>query len=173
MVGFTRPLEKDGKHYPSRFAVGGSIGDWGRRIDLWELDDHRRAQVVTGRLESNFYARCPPEKRPAHLRLSTDNDKNTTDATDAIDDSTGNGNDEKGLEMLEGGEASPVPENANTSDHAGRPARKAEGKGKKTSQYDSSLPLAIQRTFFVHFWLSGVLYAIGGMSIPHSTHHET
>ena len=74
------------------------------------------------------------------------------------------GDDEKGLEMLEGGEASSDPANTNTRE-------KAKGRGKTRAQYDSSLPFAIQRTFFFHFWLSGLLYAIGGTSIRPSTHH--
>ena len=126
-MGFTRPLEKDGQSAARRVGLAHNLTD--SRTDLWELDDRRRADVVTDRLESNFYARCPPEKRPAHLRRrlssSHDNLDDTTDKDDAIGTS---------------GTVSAAQE----------------------SQYDSSLPFAIQRTFFFHFWLAGFLYATGG-----------
>lgn len=124
--------------------------------DLWELDDHRRAEVVTDRLESNFYVRCPPERRPARLRLRlSNNDKDTAGAIGTSDATGDDDNDEKGLGALEAGAASPDPDNKRNN--------------KKTKpQYDSSLPLALQRTFFFPFWLSGILYAIGGMSTLHS-----
>ena len=151
-----------------------------RRTDLWELDDRRRAHVVTDRLESNFYARCPPEKRPARFRRASTttttnaNDKNATDAI--IDDGTVDDNDEKGLEMLENGTAGASPgrekENEKASHDRSRPAKEVKGKGRRAPQYDSSLPFALQRTFFFHFWLSGILYAIGGPSILHSLYER-
>ncbi|KAF9269804.1 multidrug resistance-associated ABC transporter [Marasmius fiardii PR-910] len=45
-VGFSRPLERD---------------------DLWELPSKRLTHNITNELESNFFARCPPEKRPHFL----------------------------------------------------------------------------------------------------------
>lgn len=124
---------------------------------MWELDDRRRAEVVTDRLESNFYTRCPPERRPVSLRLPENN--KDTDTIDTSDATAGDGNDEKGLGELEAGAASPDPENKNASNIN---TSRQKGKGKKELQYDSSLPFAIQKTFFFHFWLSGCLYAIGG-----------
>ena len=124
------------------------------RTDLWELDDNRRAEVVTDRLESNFYARCPPERRPVPLR-HLDNEKDTAGAIDA-GNAPADDNDEKDLKALEAGAASPDPENENENT--------SNIKGKEKPHYDSSLPLAIQRTFFFPFWLSGILYATGGTS---------
>ncbi|KXN89182.1 Multidrug resistance-associated protein 1 [Leucoagaricus sp. SymC.cos] len=46
-VGFSRPLEKE---------------------DFWELPKQNLTGSITDRVESNFYARCPPSKRP-HLAL--------------------------------------------------------------------------------------------------------
>ncbi|KAJ7580556.1 multidrug resistance-associated ABC transporter [Mycena floridula] len=50
-VGFSRPLEKE---------------------DLWELPPGRLTASITGKVERNFYALCPPEKRPAFLRDSSE-----------------------------------------------------------------------------------------------------
>ncbi|KAJ9111013.1 hypothetical protein QFC22_006658, partial [Naganishia vaughanmartiniae] len=35
--------------------------------DVWSLDESRRAQALSDLLESKFYARCPPSRRPLHL----------------------------------------------------------------------------------------------------------
>ncbi|TFK36264.1 cadmium ion transporter [Crucibulum laeve] len=52
-VGFSRPLEKD---------------------DFWELPNSQLTNTVTDKVEANFYARCPPEKRPNFLRNKYGND---------------------------------------------------------------------------------------------------
>ncbi|KAF9474643.1 hypothetical protein BDN70DRAFT_884571 [Pholiota conissans] len=46
-VGFSRPLEKE---------------------DFWELPASRSSSALTDTMERNFYARCPPEKRPLFMR---------------------------------------------------------------------------------------------------------
>jgi ATP-binding cassette, subfamily C (CFTR/MRP), member 1 len=40
--------------------------------DLWELDENRKSEHIAPILERNFYARCPPHKRPRHLRENQD-----------------------------------------------------------------------------------------------------
>jgi hypothetical protein len=40
--------------------------------DLWELNEPRKSENIAPILERNFYARCPPHKRPRHLRESQD-----------------------------------------------------------------------------------------------------
>ncbi|KAJ7284389.1 multidrug resistance-associated ABC transporter [Mycena rebaudengoi] len=57
-VGFSRPLEKD---------------------DLWELPKPHLTGPTTDALEAHFYARCPPEQRPAFLRAA--NRESTSEAT--------------------------------------------------------------------------------------------
>ncbi|ELU42609.1 hypothetical protein AG1IA_03328 [Rhizoctonia solani AG-1 IA] len=49
-VGWSRPLESE---------------------DLWEFDVKRQASVCGDRVERLFYERCPPRKRPPHMRSST------------------------------------------------------------------------------------------------------
>lgn len=46
-VGYSRPLEKD---------------------DLWDLQEQRHTQFLTDQLETSFFTRVEPEKRPPHLR---------------------------------------------------------------------------------------------------------
>ena len=36
--------------------------------DVWCLDQSRKANTVSRDLEINFYARCPPDIRPARLQ---------------------------------------------------------------------------------------------------------
>jgi ATP-binding cassette subfamily C (CFTR/MRP) protein 1 len=40
--------------------------------DLWELDEKRKSENIAPILERNFFARCPPHKRPRHLREGQD-----------------------------------------------------------------------------------------------------
>jgi len=91
------------------------------------------------------------------LRL-LDNEKDNAGAIDT-GSATADDNDEKGLDALKAGAASPDPENENENENEN--ASNIKGR-KEKPQYDSSLPLAIQRTFFFTFWLSGILYAVGG-----------
>ncbi|KAJ7290727.1 multidrug resistance-associated ABC transporter [Mycena rebaudengoi] len=48
-VGFSRPLEAN---------------------DLWSLPPERLTNVMAQKLQDNFYARCPPEKRPLYMQGS-------------------------------------------------------------------------------------------------------
>ncbi|KAJ6528504.1 multidrug resistance-associated ABC transporter [Mycena capillaripes] len=48
-VGFTRPLEAN---------------------DLWSLPPERLTNAMAQKLQDNFYARCPPEKRPLYMQDS-------------------------------------------------------------------------------------------------------
>ena len=40
-------------------------------IDLWELPPSKLTSTLTDRVEHDFYARCPPEKRPLSHRQMT------------------------------------------------------------------------------------------------------
>ncbi|KAF8884414.1 multidrug resistance-associated ABC transporter [Gymnopilus junonius] len=57
-VGFSRPLEKE---------------------DLWDLPEARRTGILTDAVEKNYYARCPPEKRPFHMREGYERDSTSSD----------------------------------------------------------------------------------------------
>jgi len=36
--------------------------------DLWELPQPRSTSAITDKTETNFYSRCPPEKRPRYMK---------------------------------------------------------------------------------------------------------
>ncbi|KAJ3517101.1 hypothetical protein NLJ89_g715 [Agrocybe chaxingu] len=55
-VGYSRPLMSD---------------------DFWELPEHRHTAAITNEVEANFYARCPPEKRPPFMRDSKSEEEET------------------------------------------------------------------------------------------------
>lgn len=68
-VGFSRPLQKDGMQASSKLLCL-PVSDHVYPADFWELPQERLTGSVTDSLETNFYSRCPPEKRPESLRDS-------------------------------------------------------------------------------------------------------
>ncbi|KAJ7730232.1 multidrug resistance-associated ABC transporter [Mycena maculata] len=102
--------------------------------DLWELPEPRLTAQTTDALEKNFYPRCPPEQRPRVFRESEESVAETTSA--------GSVDEKKGGTSKESEEA---PE---------KPRRFWQRKPKK--QFDSSLFLAIHRTFFWRIWTGGI-----------------
>ncbi|KAK7691491.1 hypothetical protein QCA50_004890 [Cerrena zonata] len=107
-VGFSRPLEKE---------------------DFWQLPDQRLTPTLTAELEKNFYARCPPEKRPVFTQdvpVEGHDDQSTTSAS-----KESNGDNEEKTQ-------SPVDNS-------------------KPPKYDASLVKAIHTTFFWRWWGAGAL----------------
>ncbi|KAB5591062.1 Oligomycin resistance ATP-dependent permease YOR1 [Ceratobasidium theobromae] len=136
-AGWTRPLESE---------------------DLWELDVKRQAAVCGDRVEQLFYERCPPRKRPPHMRTSSPKSapgKKTEDR------------DLESAESASGGAATPteghpqradsdnVEDDHSTADEAWVPLRKHPNK------WDQSLVRAINRAFFWRFWSAGLFKAVG------------
>ncbi|PVG03951.1 hypothetical protein CPB86DRAFT_748462 [Serendipita vermifera] len=118
-AGFSRPLEVP---------------------DLWELDDARRSDHVSPLLEHNFYARCPPEKRPRHLQehnIFTPGKEKETNLPN-LSAPNGDGDDVE----------------------AQKPLTKEEEKRRK-KMYDESLVWALEKTFRYKFWMGGILQLIG------------
>ncbi|KZO98300.1 multidrug resistance-associated ABC transporter [Calocera viscosa TUFC12733] len=142
-VGYTRPIEED---------------------DLWELDDARLAHTVADSVEHNFYARVPPHKRPPFLRPSVppadEAGPGEKIAHTSMTASTDSADLEKG----------PGPQGSSTSPEAEKLSRAKSGvsylsakagRALKPKTYDSSLILALNRTFFWRFWPAGILKLIG------------
>jgi len=108
--------------------------------DLWQLPNDLQTANITTEIETNFYRRCPPEKRPAHLRakLAREDEDEITPATD--------------------------PEKqAKDKDSS---STKGHVKGKKKPVYDASLPKALHQTFFYTWWLAGLLKLLSGIFFP-------
>ncbi|EJU01830.1 hypothetical protein DACRYDRAFT_52395 [Dacryopinax primogenitus] len=139
-VGYTRPIQED---------------------DLWELDDARLAHTVADQVEQNFYARCPPGKRPIFLRAPTEAGEVDVQFTrtgtsfgtrTAAASSSGYGDLEEGsTEKLGRTKSSATP--------ADLPSTSSSKADKR--EYDSSLLLALNRTFFWRFWPTGILRLVG------------
>ncbi|KAF5310093.1 hypothetical protein D9619_010353 [Psilocybe cf. subviscida] len=108
-VGYSRPLEKE---------------------DFWELPNSKLTSTITDNVELNFYNRCPPEKRPRHMRASDVELESKSSHTTVLDEK-----------------------------QAPSPTRKSRWPfGKKDKPlYDESLFLAIHRTFFKRIWIAGIL----------------
>ncbi|TFK36263.1 multidrug resistance-associated ABC transporter [Crucibulum laeve] len=125
-VGFSRPLEKE---------------------DFWTLPKDRLTASITDEVEHNFYARCPPEKRPRFLR------DNYTDSA------AYNGYDlSKTVSPASTPESRERKELPITKGKKGWFGRGKASKNKKTkSPYDESAFKALHRTFIVRIWIAGIL----------------
>ncbi|TFK19762.1 cadmium ion transporter [Coprinopsis marcescibilis] len=123
-VGASRPLEKE---------------------DLWALGDSKLTGPLTEQVETNFFLRCEPAKRPRHLRdrlaLLEGLSEQEPDAPDVkgkqAEDSKEDSSKEKAADESASAEAAPA-----------------------NSPYDESLFKAIHRTFIRDIWLSGSLILI-------------
>ncbi|KAJ7172563.1 multidrug resistance-associated ABC transporter [Mycena filopes] len=102
--------------------------------DLWELPESRLTGPTTDRLEANFYPRCTPEQRPSAFRARPDESSTETASVDS-------GKENKGT--------------SSKKDAPKKPTRFWQRKPKK--EFDSSLFLAVHRTFRYRIWFGGVL----------------
>ncbi|KZW02973.1 cadmium ion transporter [Exidia glandulosa HHB12029] len=129
-VGWTRPLAED---------------------DLWEMDRERQARTVADRVETLFYDRCPPFKRPQHLRPPSQRTGRATNAPVP----------EPVLEKLQedaSGSATPVPDKDIELTDAEK-IKDASPNAKKV--YDMSLLWTLNRAFFWRIWTSGIMKLFG------------
>ncbi|THU93933.1 multidrug resistance-associated ABC transporter [Dendrothele bispora CBS 962.96] len=127
-VGYSRPLEKE---------------------DLWELPHDRLTAQLSDRVEFSFFSRCPPEKRPWHLREKLRRPDET------IDDNLSETVDEKS-------DDAPAKELETSIKSDSKPRRSWFGRRKRApkkpkSKYDSSLVKALFMTFRIRWLLSGLL----------------
>ncbi|KAJ7100917.1 multidrug resistance-associated ABC transporter [Mycena belliarum] len=95
--------------------------------DLWELPDSQSTSATTDALEASFYSRCPPQQRPGVLRAKSAQSEQAGE--DAKQDTI--------------------------DDSTEKPKRLWQRKPRK--QFDSSLFLAIHRTFIFPIWSAGIL----------------
>jgi hypothetical protein len=158
-VGYSRPLEKDGTvHF-----ISTSLSRAKTLTDFWQLPPHHLSSSISDRVEQNFYARCPPSKRPRHL---------SHQFTDVDDDTHNDVNDiEKAQDDLKlkptdsaSDTASPTPAEFTEASPQTNHKKLFPGKNQKKSKYDESLFKAIMRTFAFRMTLSGVLKFSAGES---------
>jgi ATP-binding cassette subfamily C (CFTR/MRP) protein 1 len=159
-VGFSRPLEKE---------------------DFWELPKERLTETISTEVENNFYKRCPPEKRPRHMRapddIPTTQDhakpapvEQTLDEKIIIDEHTDLQPPVETLTAVSTQTAVP-PEAELEAGLPGSTSKATPASGwscfrrKSKPQYDESLAKAIHRTFFTQIWTAGALKLFSGASI--------
>ncbi|PCH38966.1 ATP-dependent bile acid permease [Wolfiporia cocos MD-104 SS10] len=141
-VGFSRPLQKE---------------------DLWQLPHDELTVSLTDVVERNFYARCPPEKRPRFLKEESNfKDKRSSLASTpsmTVEDEKKRFDEEKNVAGTSNGlnideKTAAEPELANSE-------QKHTAHSTDSKKYDESLIKALHSTFFRKWWLAGILTALG------------
>ncbi|KAH7103342.1 ATP-dependent bile acid permease [Auriculariales sp. MPI-PUGE-AT-0066] len=133
-VGWTRPLEED---------------------DLWIMNTPRQSRTVADRVETLFYDRCPPFKRPQHLRPRKLRTGPTVLQTPAAEKDEDDALGEDKIRPVDTGDAE-----QNLEDKVKQDAANASKKrGKKV--YDMSLAWTLNKAFFWRIWTAGALKLFG------------
>ena len=110
-------------------------------LDLWELPQTRHTDTITANVERNFYSRCPPNNRPAHIhRLASDTSHSDLEP-----------------EFRKTESLNPVSEEKDD-----KPGNLESSKTEETAKYDESLFKALHHTFFKRIWVSAILLVISG-----------
>ncbi|KAF5370935.1 hypothetical protein D9615_009781 [Tricholomella constricta] len=110
--------------------------------DLWELPPAQLTSTTTDAVEAHFFARCEPEKRPRFMQEKLrGSDDLVLSATSTKE---GTSNTEKPMKASE----SRTPRFSCSWKRT---------KGGKKSKHDSSLFLALHRTFIFRIWVAGIL----------------
>jgi ATP-binding cassette, subfamily C (CFTR/MRP), member 1 len=112
--------------------------------DLWPLPPERETKSLSDGLEKAFYERCPPKKRPRHLRNGDDVSASVS-AEEKTDD-LGSQNDDSERKETEVAQEEKSGKQSGTA--AGNP---------DSSPYDESLPKALYQQYFFSWWLAGIL----------------
>ncbi|PPQ81812.1 hypothetical protein CVT25_013648 [Psilocybe cyanescens] len=146
-VGYSRPLEKE---------------------DFWELPKARLTSTITDDVERNFYARCPPEKRPRHIQNPV-SEKGNIDGEKSVEEHGGLKPPAEILTAVSTQTTVP-PEAELEKELAAKSSLNAHtrslvkpwtwfrrGEKKAKPEFDESLFKAIHRTFFVRIWVGGIL----------------
>lgn len=156
-------------------------------LDFWTLPNARLSRTLADDVEHNFFARCPPEKRPLHLRsaygdsdAAKDNSL-TSPVADTLTPEESRGTDghvtdadKKHTEGGSGEEGDAVDDEGKKSTRTATASREKRGffdtslasskkfGGKEGKKYDSSLLRALHRTFFWRWWTAGIMQLMGG-----------
>ncbi|KDQ52618.1 hypothetical protein JAAARDRAFT_40221 [Jaapia argillacea MUCL 33604] len=134
-VGFSRPLEKE---------------------DLWELPPDRLTANIAEVVQRNFYARCPPEKRP-HAFREPESQTSSPPLSSSDEDPEKQVGGEDPEKQLGDDSTLPSPQ-ANESGSNKRDSSRKSNKGEP--KYDSSLVKALHTTFFWRWWAGGIMNLI-------------
>jgi ATP-binding cassette, subfamily C (CFTR/MRP), member 1 len=150
-VGFTRPLQKDGK---SPFMHGTCHAHSFEDVDLWQLPEAKHSGNLASRVEANFYARVPPGERPVLYRQAS--------GIPSDDEKAGERDPNLSTEDIPA-----VPSTLNDDTKPGKPSlfarrgtgispSKRYGNDKGAPYYDRSLAKALHATFWQRWWACGI-----------------
>ncbi|KEP49841.1 multidrug resistance-associated ABC transporter [Rhizoctonia solani 123E] len=133
-AGWTRPLESE---------------------DLWELDVKRQASVSGDRVERLFYERCPPRKRPPHMRSSgTKTSQTKPEDPEKAETSSG---DAATIAEKRLSDQNPNMATSNQGPEIEEPWIPLRNHPNK---WDQSLVRALNRAFFWRFWTAGLFKCV-------------
>ncbi|CUA66748.1 hypothetical protein RSOLAG22IIIB_00195 [Rhizoctonia solani] len=130
-AGWTRPLESE---------------------DLWELDIKRQASVSGDRVERLFYERCPPRKRPPHMRSS-----GAKVAPEDLEKAETSSGDAATIAEKRSPDANP---NMATSNQGPEVKDRWIPLRNHPNKWDQSLIRALNRAFFWRFWTAGLFKCV-------------
>ncbi|KAG8690811.1 hypothetical protein FRC11_008965 [Ceratobasidium sp. 423] len=134
-AGWTRPLESE---------------------DLWELDVKRQASVSGDRVERLFYERCPPRKRPPHMRSSVTKVAPETKPED-LEKAEMSSGDAASIAEKRPHDQSPNMATGNQGPEIDEPWIPLRNHPNK---WDQSLLRALNRAFFWRFWTAGLFKCV-------------
>ncbi|CAE6393728.1 unnamed protein product [Rhizoctonia solani] len=134
-VGWSRPLESE---------------------DLWEFDVKRQASVCGDRVERLFYERCPPRKRPPHMRSSTYGIVPDGKHEDLEKAETSSGE----VATIDGKRPDDKSPNSATSNQGPGMEEPWIPLRDHPNKWDQSLVRALNRAFFWRFWTAGLFKGV-------------
>lgn len=135
-VGYSRPLEKE---------------------DFWELPKERTTSAIADNIEKNFYMRCPPEKRPRHMKPFSSASKMASPKRASEEEESGKEENSTPRGDTSSTQTAVGPEPVTSRSWLGRCLGR-----KSKPQYDESLFLAIIHTFSTRIWTAGILKLLSG-----------
>ena len=118
------------------------------------------AAATADDIEKQFYARCPPEKRPRHLKGDI-----ASDYASEVDDEASS---EKDSGIHASSSSGAVAKDVEGSETPGRGLKRLLSSRKKVNikprgtVYDESIFRAIYHVFLTKIWVSGILKLLSG-----------
>ncbi|QRW21569.1 ABC transporter transmembrane region [Rhizoctonia solani] len=124
--------------------------------DLWEFDVKRQASVCGDRVERLFYERCPPRKRPPHMRSSTYGIVPDGKHEDLEKAETSSGE----VATIDGKRPDDKSPNSATSNQGPGMEEPWIPLRDHPNKWDQSLVRALNRAFFWRFWTAGLFKGV-------------
>jgi ATP-binding cassette, subfamily C (CFTR/MRP), member 1 len=130
-------------------------------IDLWELPTDRQTASLSDEVERNFYARCPPEKRPIEFQNIDTQASSSSNRTSATIDEDVPDKSEKVATDPE--KFPPDLKDDDVKITKQKTSKSSKSKANSKPKHDASLLKALHTTFFWRWWIAGALKLISGV----------